>query len=427
MRKKSLLSVFFLSFLISGLILTGAMHFGTVQVSAEVEGSITSDTIWASIGSPYTLTGPITVNDGVTLTIKAGVIVNLNRYSIQVDGTLNAQGFVAEGIIFNSDSYLGGKIIFQSDSASWNEQTGSGCIIENAVLNLTRISIIGSSPMISKNYITSATLYVEDGSPLVSANTFTGRSAILVSKGSPVISNNTITGGYVDDDYYWGHLSRNVISIDSGANSAFISNNTVVANSPEYNGIYFGENNAALVSGNVLSGCKAGISIGSNDATIEGNLFFDNYIGIKIRSCSNLLIRHNNITDNTIGIDLKDCSLPTILHNNIYGNSQNNIYLSSSPFWSTDIDASYNWWGTTNTQAINQTIYDFKNDFNLVNVSFIPFLTEPFSASSPLPPIPTPTPTELDTIEIGILVVLVLIAALLVANIVLLHKKRRQI
>jgi parallel beta-helix repeat protein len=424
-NKKSPLSAFLSIILICGLIPVSALRFRVVQASTDVAGIITSDTMWTSAGSPYNLNGDITVNNGVTLTIKAGVTVNLNGYSIRVDGTLDAQGFITKGIIFNSNPYLGGSIAFQTDSASWNEQAGSGCIIENAVLNLTSISIIGSSPMISKNYITNATLYVEDGSPLISTNTITGRSAILVSKGSPIISNNTITGGYQDDNYYWGRLSGYVISIDIGVNSALISNNTVVANSPEYDGIYFGEINVASVSGNVVSGCRAAINSGSSEATIENNLLINNYIGLKIRSSSNLLIRHNNVTNNAIGIDLKDCPSPTIIHNNIYNNSQNNIYLSSSPNWSTDVDASYNWWGTTDTQAINQTIYDFKNDFSLANVTFIPFLTAPFSDSSPLPPEPTSTPTELDAVEIGILVVLVLIAALLTVNIVLLLKKRR--
>ena len=31
---------------------------------------------------------------------------------------------------------------------------------------------------------------------------------------------------------------------------------------------------------------------------------------------------------------------------------------------STNISATNKWCGTTDTQAINQTIYDFKNDFN---------------------------------------------------------------
>ena len=434
---KVLAATFIVALLFS--VLAGTLIVGDVQAATEVKGVITSDTKWTATGSPYNLKGHVTVNDEVTLTIRAGVVVNLNEYSIEVKGTLDAQGYVANGIIFNSVLYRGGSIIFQSDSTSWNEQTSTGCIIENAFLNKTSISISSASPMINKNIITrsvyindggspsilnnaitNATLYVEDGSPLISKNTITGTSTIQVSKGSPIILNNTIKGGSED-----AYQHYDVISVESGARSVTISNNIIIANSPEYDGIYFGENDVASVAGNVISGCRAGISIGSSEATIENNLLIDNFVGVKIRSCSNLLIRYNNVTNNTVGIDLKDCSSPIILHNNICDNSQNNLYLSSSPHWLTDIDATYNWWGITDTQAINQTIYDFKNDYNLVNVSFTPFLTEPFSESSPLPPQPTPTPKELNLIEVIILVILVVIAVSLVVNIGLLLKKRR--
>jgi hypothetical protein len=86
---------------------------------------------------------------------------------------------------------------------------------------------------------------------------------------------------------------------------------------------------------------------------------------------------------------------PTILNNNIYANTNYNIYLAVS----NNVNATNNWWGTTDTQSINQTIYDSKNDFNLGTVNFIPFLTEPNPAAVPtqLPvtPIPTKTPTPL--------------------------------
>jgi hypothetical protein len=56
--------------------------------------------------------------------------------------------------------------------------------------------------------------------------------------------------------------------------------------------------------------------------------------------------------------------------NNIYDNSNYNILSNVT----CNVNATNNWWGTTDTQAINNTIYDFKNDPNWGNVSFVPFL-----------------------------------------------------
>ena len=59
---------------------------------------------------------------------------------------------------------------------------------------------------------------------------------------------------------------------------------------------------------------------------------------------------------------------------------------------SNNVDVSNNWWGTTNTTTISQSIYDFNDDFNLGTVRFQPILTSP-NSNAPAPPTPTPTPT----------------------------------
>jgi len=81
--------------------------------------------------------------------------------------------------------------------------------------------------------------------------------------------------------------------------------------------------------------------------------------------------------------------VPAITNNNIYNNSYN-----AETFVSVQTSLPDNWWGTTNTQAINQSIYDFKDDFNLGTVNFVPFLTAP-NPQAPvfLAPAPTSTPT----------------------------------
>jgi len=59
---------------------------------------------------------------------------------------------------------------------------------------------------------------------------------------------------------------------------------------------------------------------------------------------------------------------------------------------SNNINAVSNWWGTTSTQIIGQTIYDSKFNASLGQVSFVPFLNQP-NVQAPPASSPTPTPT----------------------------------
>lgn len=71
--------------LIFGLVVTG-LAFGT-----DVSGTITTNTTWNLAGSPYVVTGDVTVNSGVTLTVDPNVIVKFNSArTLYVQGTLNA-------------------------------------------------------------------------------------------------------------------------------------------------------------------------------------------------------------------------------------------------------------------------------------------------------------------------------------------------
>jgi len=80
--------------------------------------------------------------------------MNFDSYSqiyLQVDGTLIAKGTSSEKIYFN-----GGKFKFTPDSSDYDELTGSGCIIENAVItsDVERcLTLQGCSPKIASNVI----------------------------------------------------------------------------------------------------------------------------------------------------------------------------------------------------------------------------------------------------------------------------------
>jgi hypothetical protein len=257
MKKKLLLFLFFLAIAIIGFSFGGLLHFGVAAAGTNVVGMITLSTTWTKANSPYTSTGPVAVNTGVTLTIEPGVSVNLNNFYIQINGTLIANGSSTDRISFSN-----GQITFASVSVSWNETTGSGCMIENAVLDETEISssnplkvskcttnrsiTAGNSSVISYNNITNS-VNVGDASVVtnniingalsggrsvtVTNNTVTyasssrGAKALSVDEGSLVLNNNvsdeidfeksTILNNTVNGQiigYYSGNISYNTVS-----------------------------------------------------------------------------------------------------------------------------------------------------------------------------------------------------------------------
>jgi parallel beta-helix repeat protein len=325
------------------LMFVGNMTVGTVQGYEAVSGIITSDTIWTKANSPYNLTGNVVIDEGVTLTIAPGVTVNLNGYYIRVNGTLTAKGTSLDNILFND-----GSIKFTPSSSSWNEQTGTGSIIEKSIIN-SLLATGGGSPTIINNEIT---------------------ESITVGGSSPVISKNAIdiTG------------------------SAWLSSTI---------GIWIVEENSAYISDNTISGSfdTAAIQINGGSPTIERNLISNNYgygssenyhqTGILISNNAKPIIKQNTITNNAVGISIEGSPTPTISNNNIEENSNYNLRMKLGA--QVDIAADNNWWGTTDTAEIDQKIYDSNDDFELGEVDYTPFLTAANSAAMPDPNAPTPT------------------------------------
>jgi predicted secreted protein with PEFG-CTERM motif len=141
----------------------------------------------------------------------------------------------------------------------------------------------------------------------------------------------------------------------------------------------------ATVENNIITGNSYGIGISLTD--VNG--------GLGQQYCPTIL--NNTVSGNSIGIYLNGfgyTATPIIKYNNLQSNSNYSFDLQES----NNADLSNNWWGTTNQQAINQSIYDFKDDFNLGVVTFTPFLTAPNpQAPSAFNPIVTPSPTATST------------------------------
>ena len=385
-------------------VLTGSVFFGTVHAATDVNGIISSDTTWTKAGGPYELKGPVAVNQGVTLTIEAGTTVNLNNYYIQVNGTLTARGTEAERIIFNV-----GQIVFTSVSSGWSEQRGSGCIIEKANFtsgyhgdtlitgevtiegaspkvascDIGSVDVTGGSPVISKNVIENVNL---NGTAQVSENTI---EQLHINGGNPLISYNTINqvtssgdSAPIIQNNHISYSPRGEMGQESPiirlSGEATVYNNYITGLvtpagpdpisyglrtiGPFYTFYGIEVSGNAFISNNIISGCtKASIVVSGGNPTIQNNTINDK--GIILKSASK--INYNNI--------------------------QGGITLSQSV--TTNVEATYNWWGTTDTSTIDKLIFDVNDDFNLGKVNYTPLLTAANPAAMPDPNAPTPTLT----------------------------------
>ncbi len=330
-----------IAFAVSSLVFVSSSGSGLAQSGQTVNGIITQDTTWTKTNSPYNLTGNILIDNGITLTIEPGVIVNFNSHYILVNGTLTARGTSLNQISF----YGAGQISFTPYSIAWNEQTDLGSIIEYAILSetaytLLSVGIDGGSPMIRNNDMT-ASIYINGGSPTISSNNFTSFS-------------------YTD---MYGREQGVITEIGvSGNSSPTITNNNI-------QGDIVIQSGSPTIQRNVISGA-IGIDMGtltsSANPTIENNTLSSCGMGIFVGRTSELTL--------------------TLMYNNFQNNKQYNINWQPTE----NLYAPNNWWGTTDQSAISSSIYDFKNDFNLGKVNFVPFLTSPNPQAVPNSNAPIP-------------------------------------
>jgi hypothetical protein len=360
--------------LLSSLPLISPAHAAPTPVS----GTITSDTTWTKDGSPYNFVGSVTVPSGVTLTIEPGVTVNFGSYYyyLTVNGTLNARGTSDEKIVFQKNSssyYSNSQIMFTQYSQGWNEQTGQGCIIENAVLQSITLSVMSS---IKLNYVESDHGFsVSAGSPTVTNSRFNLSDGVSLYGNGAVISNNVFVGDGSGQGIY-------------GSGSVTLTGNQISKCSIGVN-VYSG---TWLISENTITGCSTGIQLNSNaKVTIQRNLINKNsQSGIE---GGNADIESNTITNNRIGIH-NPLGGSSIHNNNILSNAVNSV-TATKP----DVAAANNYWGTTDLAVVNQTIYDHCDDQQWGTIMYSPILSSPSSSAPSIPdellnPLPSAQPTD---------------------------------
>lgn len=175
LQLKRTLTVFLVCFLI------GFHACAFTNVSGSQSGT------WNAAGSPYVLTGNVTVPSGQTLIINPGVEVqftNGNNTVSQLDvaGTLRAQGNASSYINFTGGSFSGGSqrgpITFESTSTNSILQYVNISQLGYAVNNDNTVAIIVNSSSVT---ISNCNIHNIRGTALSIANSI-----------SPVISNNVI-------------------------------------------------------------------------------------------------------------------------------------------------------------------------------------------------------------------------------------------
>ncbi len=413
------------------MIIFATIPLGLAQSGTKVSGVISQNTNWTKSNSPYSLTGPLGFKQGVTLTIEAGTVVDLDHYYMQVNGTLIAKGTSTSKIQFNGGNLQGLTI---------NSEAGSESTIQYGLINSAF-----SANSITINNCTVTGRFSASGSSSITNNMIAGGA--IVSDSTSLIG-NVISG--IPNGYSGAHVpivSANTQSYSTS--TVIVQNNTIIGGNSAYVGqAYTGIScfGHATITDNVITNCQEAIYIMSFSTTehieIHKNTLNNNGCGIFIEagnsdsaSNENLLIEANLIANNVIGINVQrddGIAKPTIRNNNIYNNGSNLNWRLP-----TNVDVSNNWWGTTNELAINQSIYDYKNDYNLGTVTFTPFLTAPNpeapNINTPLPTstsspsqTSTPSPTvpefSLWTTTLFLLIFMVVPAGLLVY-----HKRKRSL
>jgi len=373
--------------LLFSFILVSIPEIGTVKASTDVTGIISSDTTWTKANSPYTLTGNVIVDEDVTLTIEPGVTVSFNSYFMNVSGTLFAKGTQTDKITMTGVgiSYLGewmGRIVFSNSSTNSTIEYAQITSSPNTIIGIysAALTTIRNSTVGGTN---GTAIFIKESSPHLIGNVISGNGASGILMEGPhsepvisenTISNNTLTG--IDVSYHGAPtIKENIITSNRYGITLFVA--------------WVGD--SATISDNILSNNTDGIHFFFfNKApfpyVVTRNLITNStnaiVISVQYNFAGSATIIANTLTGNTNAIVVQYSSPSDdikINQNNIYGNTQYNLIVNTG--WS--LDATNNWWGTTDSQAINQTISD------TTRVKYIPFLTTPNSEANPIPEFPS--------------------------------------
>ncbi len=352
-----------------------ASDIDNIRSSSKNETKIIQDTTWTLANSPYIITNNISVEENVTLTIQPGVEVKFDgNYYLNVNGTLIANGNKNNMINFTTNntnppwwaSWQGLRFYNAKNNSIINycniEYAGAGIRCTNMIINITNCTF-------KYNYAYGVCLETCDS--ILSDNIFINQ-----------IINNNKTGKGIYSEYSNTMISDNSFT-DFAVGLHHKEGNIKICNNYFYNnkwGILTQFGNIDIYNNLLINnshGIQTILNIGYKHKIIYNTIKDSFYYAIHSHGAA--IIKYNDITNNTIGIQTWYGTTPTpIVHdNNIFNNTEYNI--NNTDYL--ELNATNNWWGTTNTSIINAKIFDYHDNNTYGEVIYKPFRTSPFNGT----------------------------------------------
>jgi hypothetical protein len=345
-RKHNPLFVLLATFLVFS-VFTSAYRLVPTARATYVKGTITQDTDWTLVDSPFIVSDNITVNPDAKLTIESGVQVSFGgNFSITVDGRIIADGTEDRTILFTSNDVNASRGDWGTIQINGTQQSSiTNCIIE---YGQTGVTLEGGSLNLQND--------------LVRHNL----NGIVLNGGSTIIENDHIINNTMDG-----------INI-AGDTQVTAQDNVVSSNG---NGIDLTGNltgNVNIAQNNILLNGQSGILLEAgaydNMSIIQNNVSLNNY-GFDVTTNISTIITRNYISNNTEGIFYEAGTGHEAHFNDIYNNTVGMDVSSGA-----NVSATYDYWGDPSGPFHNSLNPDGKGNMvggDGVNLDFIFFLSEP--------------------------------------------------
>jgi hypothetical protein len=318
----------------------------TVQVASDtviVDATIPTQT-WTN-DRIYLINKNSGIPVGNTLTIEPGTEVRfVGDYTLSVFGTLIADGEADNLIHINNNSGLG-RIVFE-DSSTDAVFDPQGNYLAGSLFQHIKVETI-------------STLHFRYSAPFISGNKF-----INLPNG---VSGFSATGVVISQN----EIHCNIDLFDS---SGRITENNLIGpfmTEAAIDGITI-ENGTFEITKNKIDNLSMALAIWDGNVTIRNNLISNNGYGLTI-SDGDVTITNNTFLANHRGLSISKVS-PTIQHNNLSGKINEFVLYYNG---GSNLDATRNWWGTTNPLEIEAAIYDGLDQYGLGIVDYSDFLTIP--------------------------------------------------